>query len=99
LINRAAGGSVYLDSDPHDATWLTDLGIVPAASVSADDFLRSCMATFPACVRYDYASQQALLPNILTVASVVGAVPVDISGSLTCGSTAFDAVAELFESA
>lgn len=97
LRNRAAGGSAYVDSNPHDATWLTELGLVPAATVDAAEFLRSCVATFPACVRYDYASQHALLPNILTVAAALGAMPVDGSLNLKCGSTAFDAVAELRE--
>jgi hypothetical protein len=97
LRNRAAGGSAYVDSDPHDATWLTELGLVPSATVDAAEFLRSCVAMFPACVRYDYASQHALLPNILTVAAALGAMPVDGSLNLSCGSTAFDAVAELRE--
>lgn len=95
LRNRAVGGSVYVDSNPHDATWLTDLGITPTASVGADEFLRSCVAAFPTCVRYDYASQQALLPNILTAASALGAVPLDSSLNLTCATTAFDATTEL----
>lgn len=95
LRNRAAGGSVYVDADPHDAAWLTELSVVPAATVDAAEFLRSCVAAFPACVRYDYASQHALLPNILTAAAALGAIPVDGSLNLACGSTAFDAVAEL----
>lgn len=95
LRNRAVGGSVYVDADAHDATWLTELALVPETTVDAADFLASCVTAFPACVRYDYASQQALLPNILTVAAALGAVPVDGSLTLTCGSTAFDAVAEL----
>ncbi len=95
LQNRAAGGSVYVDSDSHDAVWLTELGLTPAATVDAAEFLTSCVTAFPDCVRYDYASQQALLPNILTVAAALGAVPVDGSLSVTCGGTAFDAVAEL----
>jgi hypothetical protein len=97
LRNRAAGGSAYVDSDPHDAAWLTELGLVPAATVDAAEFLRSCVATFPTCVRYDYASQRALLPNVLTVAAALGALPVDASLDLACGSTAFDAVAELHD--
>ena len=95
LRNRATGGSAYVDSDAHDGVWLTELGLTPAARVEAADFLRSCVAAFPACVRYDYASQHALLPNILTVAAALGALPVDPSLNLACGSTAFDAVAEL----
>lgn len=95
LRNRATGGSVYVHTDPHDAAWLTELNLTPTATVAAEEFLRSCVAAFPACVRYDYASQRALLPNVLTVASALGALPVDGSLNLTCGSTAFDAVAEL----
>ncbi len=95
LRNRAAGGSVYVDAGSRDAAWLTELAITPTATVDAAEFLASCAATFPACVRYDYASQRALLPNILTIASALGAMPVDRSMNLACASTAFDAVAEL----
>jgi len=97
LRNRAVGGSVYVNADAHDAVWLTELDLVPSATVDATDFLASCVTDFPACVRYDYASQRALLPNILTVASALGAIPIDSSLSATCGSTAFDAVTELHD--
>jgi hypothetical protein len=95
LHNRSAGGSVYVDADPHDLPWLQDLGWVPAATVSADEFLSSCVAAFPACVRYDYKSQQPLLPNILTVAAALGAVPVDGSLKVACDTPVFDALTEL----
>lgn len=95
LQNRTAGGSVYVDANPHDATWLDELGLSPTADVSAADFLSSCVAASPACVRYDYASQQALLPNILTVAAALGAVPLDASLNVACGNVAFDATQEL----
>ncbi|MDI1444018.1 hypothetical protein [Polyangium sp. 6x1] len=94
LHNRSAGGSVYIDADPHDMTWLNDLGAVPTATLDAQQFLDSCAATFPACVRYDYKSQQSLLPNILTVAAALGAVPVDGSLNILCDNPAFDAIAE-----
>jgi hypothetical protein len=95
LHNRSAAGSVYVDADPHDLTWLDDLGWVPAKTVGADEFLRSCVAAFPACVRYDYKGQQPLLPNILTAAAALGAVPVDGSLPVPCDSPVFDALAEL----
>jgi hypothetical protein len=60
LRNRAASGSVYVDADAHDAVWLTELDLVPTTTVDAAGFLASCVTDFPACVRYDYASQQAL---------------------------------------
>ncbi|MFO0684325.1 MAG: hypothetical protein U0234_19895 [Sandaracinus sp.] len=95
LRNRAVGGSVYVDADAHDAVWLTELALTPAASVDAADFLTACLADFPTCVRYDYASQRPLLPNVLTVAAALGAVPLDASLSVSCPSTVFDAVSEL----
>ncbi len=95
LHNRKAGGSVYVEADPHDATWLGELALSPATNVSAAAFLSSCATAFPTCVRYDYASQQALMPNILTVAAALGAVPLDGSLKVPCSSVAFDATKEL----
>jgi hypothetical protein len=94
LRNRDSGGSIYVDSAPHDAVWLSELGLVPEATVDSDGFLASCLEALP-CVTYDYAAQQPLLPNILTVASVLGALPIDTASGLSCTDTAFDAVAEL----
>jgi hypothetical protein len=94
LHNRTAGGSVYVESDAHDAVWVTELGLTPMATVDATAFLTSCLSTSP-CVRYDYASQHELLPNVLTIASALGAVPIDASLSVTCSSTALDAIADL----
>lgn len=95
LRNRDVGGSVFVDAESHDAQWLTDLGLSAASEMDAADFLTACLTSYPACVRYDYTAQQTLLPNILTVGAVLGAIPVDASLGVTCGSTAFDAVAEL----
>lgn len=95
LRNRKAGGSVFVEADPHDATWLDELGLVPAATLGASAFVEACVAEFPRCVRYDYEAQQALLPNVLTVAAALGAVPLDASLPFTCGEVAFDATREL----
>lgn len=92
LSNRAVGGSVYVQSNEREAAWITELAITPTATVDAADFLASCLQRFTACVRYDYASQRTLMPNVLTVGAALGAVPVDASLGVTCGSTAFDAV-------
>jgi hypothetical protein len=99
LHNRKAGGSVYLDADPHDLGWLTELGLSAGVSVDATAFLASCVAAFPTCVRYDYAKQKALLPNVLTAAAVLGAVPLDDAMATKCASPAFDAVTELADKA
>ncbi|MCB9727106.1 MAG: hypothetical protein H6744_03155 [Deltaproteobacteria bacterium] len=95
LKNRALGGSVYVQMDAADAKWLEELELVPGEVVSASAFVQRCVAAFPACVRYSYSEQQALLPNILTVASVLGALPVDVDLDIACESTAFDATQEL----
>lgn len=94
LHNRQAGGSVYVQLDPHDKTWLQELNLHPDRTVSAVDFLHSCVAKFPTCVRYKYHEQQALLPNILTIAASLEAVPLDAEQTETCGTVAFDAVQE-----
>jgi hypothetical protein len=94
LKNRALGGSVYVKTEPNDDVWLKELALAPQATVSAAAFLASCEAEFPACVRYDYARQQTLLPSILTVAAVHGALPLDVSLAGACGAVAFDAVKE-----
>lgn len=95
LQNKKVGGSVYLDTDPHDLGWLTELGVTPAATVGAMEHVASCVAAFPACVRYDHAKQRALLPNVLTVAAALGAVPLDASLGLPCDAPVFDATVEL----
>ncbi len=92
LNNRKAGGSVFVQLDPHDKTWLEELAIKVDETVSAAQFLTTCVAAFPSCVRYDYKKQQALLPNILTVAAALDAVPLDSASTLTCGTVAFDAI-------
>lgn len=94
LKNRALGGSVYVQMDADDAKWLDELELVPSEVVDASAFVQRCVAAFPACVRYSYAEQQALLPNILTVAAVVGALPMDVDLDVTCSTVAFDATQE-----
>ena len=95
LSNRAEGGSVYVSADAHDEVWLEELAVTPVTTLEADAFLATCLARFPRCVRYDYEAQRTLLPNILTVGAALGAVPLDASLGLSCGSVAFDAITEL----
>ena len=93
LRNAQIGGSVYIQSDAHDQAWLEELDLEPAAVVQPTAFLEDCFAAFPLCVRYHYASQQELLPSILTVAAALGAVPVDDESGLVCGRVVVDATA------
>lgn len=95
LSNRRVGGSVYVQTEANDAQWLDELGLTPGEVVGADAFLASCMTEFPACVRYSYANQQEILPNILTVAAALGALPLDTGLAAACTDVAFDATVEL----
>ncbi len=94
LYNRRHGGSVYTRMSDKDARWLDDLHLVPEATVEPASFLDTCLSEFPRCVRYAYGEQQRLLPNVLTVAAVLGAVPLDDGMDLACADEVFDARAE-----
>ncbi len=91
LYNRKAGGSVFVEAEAHDPVWVQELNLKVNETIDQATFLSRCVAAFPDCVRYNYKNQQALLPNILTVASVLGAVPVDDGQSMTCSKPVFDA--------
>ncbi len=95
LRNGKRGGSVYVQSEANDARWLDELALTPSETVDADTFLASCKEEFPSCVRYDYADQQELLPNILTAAATLDALPLDTSLAGDCSDVAFDATVEL----
>lgn len=97
LKNRELGGSIYIQMEAHDESWLDELGLEPSEVVGALDFLDACVAEFPACVRYSYDDQQELLPSILTVASALEAVPLDVGLAVACGDVAFDATVEFAE--
>lgn len=95
LRNRQRGGSTYVQSEVNDARWLDELALTPSETVDAAAFLDSCMTEFPACVRYSYASQQELLPNILTAAAALEALPLDTSLAADCSDVVLDATVEL----
>ncbi len=97
LYNRELGGSVYTLMSDKDARWLEELELEPEETVAAEPFLQTCLTDFPQCVRYSYENQQRLLPNILTVGAVLGAVPLDENLTVACPTVAFDAVAEFAE--
>ncbi len=97
LYNGELGGSIYIRMDENDEQWLEELGLLPKEVVTAEDFLDTCVARFPTCVRYSYLDQQKLLPNILTVASVLDAVPLDMGLTVACGEVVFDATVEFKE--
>ena len=92
LYNRRLGGSVYLQRDAHDDEWLSELGLSPASSLSASDFLNNCLSDFSECLHYDYSTQQEILPSILTVASAREAVPLDVALDISCPEVTFNAI-------
>jgi hypothetical protein len=94
LYNRALGGSVYTRMEAKDDRWLDELGLVPAETLGAQAFVEACLARFPTCVRYAYEGQRTLLPNVLTVGAVLGAVPLDVGLDVACAQVAFDATVE-----
>lgn len=98
LKNRKLGGSVYVRSAAQDQPWLDELKLAPKSAVKAADFVAACAKEFPACVRYRYKDQQALLPAILSAATALGALPLDdtaYAGAPACAKPAFDAVEAL----
>jgi len=94
LKNRKLGGSVFILMEHHDQQWLDLLDLKPKEIINASDFLNACADEFPACVRYSYADQHEILPSILTVAAVLGAVPLDVGMPLAGHHVAFDATIE-----
>ncbi len=94
LYNRKHGGSVYIRMKNKDSQWLKELNLEPHETADATHFLETCVMEFPTCVRYSYSAQQKLLPNILTVGAVLGAVPLDQGMSGTCDNVVFDAIVE-----
>ena len=81
LMNRNAEDGftgVYTLLDKYDYDWLADIeGVTDPQIVTLDSFLRTCLSTQKAYIKYDFATQQALIPNLITMAGVMGAVPVD----------------------
>jgi hypothetical protein len=74
LYNRKQGGSVHTRIKVKDSQWLEDLHLEPNEITDTTRFLETCVTEFPTCVRYSYSAQQNLLPDILTVGAVLGAI-------------------------
>lgn len=94
LKNLKLGGSAFIEMDAHDEQWLEEIDLERKNVVNAIDFLDACMLEFPSCVRYSYNDQRKLLPNILTVAAVLNAIPLDVGMKVPCSDMAFDATLE-----
>ncbi|MFP4502560.1 MAG: hypothetical protein ACLFTT_16310 [Candidatus Hydrogenedentota bacterium] len=95
LWNRESGGSVFTRMNEKDAHWMAELSLEAGEMMNAGDFVHASMTQFPRCVRYSYAEQQELLPNILTIGAVLGAIPVAVEMDVPCENIVFDATVVL----
>jgi hypothetical protein len=85
LYNRDASAdatTVYsLVSEPYSSQWLADIeGVLSPEITPTEDFINSCLGNqklVQGFILYDYATQQALLPNLVTLAAVLDAVPLE----------------------
>jgi hypothetical protein len=99
LTNRddRAGPGVFTRMHPEDDTWLAVLAPDAAPAVSAAAFITACLASgaVKGRLRYDFASQQELVPNVATLAAVLDAVPLEDGSPFVpaAGPLLYDAVA------
>ena len=100
LMNRdeRSGSGVYTRMHAEDDTWLTLLNPDAAPAVSAAAFLATCLASgaVKGRVRYDFAAQQELVPNVVTLSAVLDALPLEDSSPFVAaaGPLLFDALTE-----
>lgn len=104
LYNRDTSSqatTVYLMvSEPYSSEWLLDIeGVENPPVTAAQDFIGSCLArksSVGGYILYDYATQQQLLPNLITLAAVLDAVPLEAGDPALSADAAllFDATAE-----
>ena len=98
LLNRGDTSVYTLLTEPFDSDWLFDTeGVSNPALTSIDDFLKLCLAdkNVNGYILYDYKAQQILVPNLVTLSSVLNAVLLEASSPAVAGATlVYDAVKE-----
>lgn len=97
LFNREASGTAaYTIYESRDLDWLRETeGITDPTLTDLDDFLQSCLGNDGVAsgwIRYNWTAQQAIVPNLLTLAAVLDAVPLE-DGDTSGAPLVFDAVA------
>lgn len=102
LFNRdGTGDSVYLLENANDEAWFQDItGTQPSPTTTPAAFINTCLAApvVQGYIRYSYADQQLILPNIITIAAVLDAIPLQDDQILPAGTTlnmVLDAVTEM----
>ena len=92
LFNRDTGSYQFaytLGFQKNDAVWLADIeGITNPTLTPVSEFLARCIhgnataglaPVAKGVIRYDYNASKALIPNIVTLAAVLDAVPLEVS--------------------
>jgi hypothetical protein len=84
---RDTGGVYTLMDEPYDSDWLADAeGVTDPELTSIDSFLSTCASMkdlVKGYILYDYASQQVLVPNLITMASIMDALLLESSDPMT----------------
>jgi hypothetical protein len=79
LLNRARSNATSCStiSSPNDIDWLAPSLPSPPPFTPIPTFMRACFAAAASdsVIEFNYTQQQQLVPNIITVASVLSAVP------------------------
>ena len=98
LLNRGDSTVYTLMHQPYDSDWLQDTEQVTNPDItSQDDVLSKCMSSseVKGYILYDYDSQKALVPNLITMAAVMDAVLLETGHPAMAGSSmVYDAVTE-----
>ena len=100
LTNRGSGHAAYVLRNSQDLEQLSTVaGVTPVpTSTPIDTVLASCLAGNSAVAKgallYNYSMQQAIVPNLITLAGVLDIVPMEAADVAKYGvPVAFDAVA------
>ena len=83
LLNRDVDnnfGGVYTFMDQYDYDWLNDInGVTDPVKTDVTTFIDSCLSIVGSYILYDYATQQSLIPSLITLAAVLDATLVESS--------------------
>lgn len=82
LFNRDTNSpSIYtLLNEPYDSQWLYDVeGISSPSLTSVESILDLCLSKTKKYILFSYSTQQALVPNLITLSAVLDAVPLEAS--------------------
>lgn len=73
-------GLAYTLMRPEDFTWLPIVEPIPPSPISIADFMGKCLSTpglVKGRIRYSFKQQQVVVPNLITLAGVLDAVPLE----------------------